>query len=182
MGQTESYQRRLMASVASYDPEKYAGEWWEIAVSSGIPPDQDSDELFQKLTWNSETKKMEVVMQGFKDGEPNPYTINYSQFQSWDSNCPGRMKVHRNGVPTLFHGCLNWTNYDQFAIWTSLKTGCIHFQSRQRTLSSFDHCMLAAVLEKIGIDPHSLQWRPKSFDQSLPATELKGEGTKVIYW
>ena len=182
MGQGQSYQpARLSAlSISSYDPARLNGDWWVVGVTPtmahNIPNlvfDQGSDEYLNRFEWNPETKRSEFVAQGFKDGKPNPYTINYGQFWSYDSRCPGRMKVHHNGTVKLDDICVNWTNYDQFLVSSDFSLGAAFFLSRQRTLSPNDKCRLNSILASVGIDPRTIRWNSNSFDQSVKVSELK---------
>ncbi len=189
MGQTYSYQPPAGTSrvgVASFDPAKMDGDWWVIGVtpvtSSGTPNltyDEGSTEHLTQMKWNSDAKKVEFVSQGYKDGQPNPYTQYYAQYWPADPKYPAWMKLHHNGKPGLHNMCINWTNYDQFALISDFTVGAVYFQSRKRKLSPTDMCMLNSILKGIGINPQSIRWNQESFDKSVEPSGLKGDGLKV---
>jgi hypothetical protein len=169
MGQTSSH---YQAIIAKYDPNKYQGDWWFIGKTSHHSWDEGSQEYKEVLTWNPDTRKMELESWGYINGKVTLYTVRYGQFWSHDPYYQGHMKIHFNGWPHHFDGYIMWTDYENYAVIYNPRMGSYFLKSRKRKINPKDGALLARILMQVGIDVNAMKINDLSMDKSAPVSEL----------
>jgi apolipoprotein D and lipocalin family protein len=144
------------ATVTTFDPIKYQGDWWEIAKYP-VRFQQECKRAKANYLWDNNKQEVIVTNTCFLEDGSTCDVIGTAK--NTNSNFPGRFIVTFPGTPGAVPGqyWLHWTDYDRYAIVGNGNRSNLWILSREKCISSADYSLLAIAARGFGYNINRLK-------------------------
>jgi len=144
-------QTSQVTTIKSFDPEKYEGEWWEIARYPN-PSQKDCLRLSSCYHWNGNKEKMKVTNTCWTRDGKSKKTVGHAVMPNPDFS--GRLEVKIDGNTSSYW--ILWTDYNRYSIVGNGNRTRLWILARKKQISSSSLELLKFSVKSFGYNVQNL--------------------------